>query len=332
VSGAKFGRIFIKGYGYIIRSSITIPPGSVISIVGEARNMGQNLPNPVFDVPSDAMPLTVINIPFDSSGYPQSRVSIEKITIKFEAANANNVGIRNRSWYGRFKDIAISSTQYAGGYGIYDDSGSVNHVQIYDGIDLYNLTYGLYLDGQHGIVYDVTHGECTYGVYVTERGLRDGFIGNIGSVYSRYPIYCASSTNNPIYINSIFDEGVSSPTLPMVVTNGRRLIIGRYFHTHTSVTDPTTLFDNFSVVEVGIFGLMGVGYQLVRNRGTATIPAGTTSVTVAHGLAATPSKVIVTPRANIGSVWVSARNSTHITISCSTAPTADTIVDWYAEV
>jgi hypothetical protein len=74
-----------------------------------------------------------------------------------------------------------------------------------------------------------------------------------------------------------------------------------------------------------------IGY-VTENSGTATIPAGATSVTVAHGLAATPSKVLVTPRANIGSVWVSARNSTHITISCSTAPTTDTIVDWYAEV
>jgi hypothetical protein len=73
------------------------------------------------------------------------------------------------------------------------------------------------------------------------------------------------------------------------------------------------------------------GY-VTENSGTATIPSGQTSVTVAHGLAATPTKVIVTPRGNIGAVWVSARNATSITISCSTAPTADTIVDWYAEV
>jgi hypothetical protein len=72
--------------------------------------------------------------------------------------------------------------------------------------------------------------------------------------------------------------------------------------------------------------------RLIRNSGTATIAANNTSVTVPHGLVATPSKVIVTPRGNIGSVWVSARDATNITISCSTAPTADTLVDWYAEV
>jgi hypothetical protein len=74
-----------------------------------------------------------------------------------------------------------------------------------------------------------------------------------------------------------------------------------------------------------------VGY-ITSNSGTATIPSGQTSVTVAHNLVTTPSKVLVTPRVNIGSVWVSARNSTHFTISCSSTPTADTIVDWYAEV
>ena len=73
------------------------------------------------------------------------------------------------------------------------------------------------------------------------------------------------------------------------------------------------------------------GYR-VQMSGVATIPAGQTSVTVSHGLAATPSKVLVTPRGNIGSVWVSARDSTSFTITCSTAPTADTMVDWYAEV
>jgi hypothetical protein len=86
-----------------------------------------------------------------------------------------------------------------------------------------------------------------------------------------------------------------------------------------------------SQLATGVFHRGNVNFA-TENSGNATILAGTTSVTVAHGLVTTPSKVIVTPRANIGNVWVSARNSTHITISCSTAPTEDTIVDWYAEV
>jgi hypothetical protein len=66
--------------------------------------------------------------------------------------------------------------------------------------------------------------------------------------------------------------------------------------------------------------------------GAATIPAGSTSVTVNHGLLAAPSKVLVTPTANVGAVWVESITSTSFTIRCSTAPSADTTVYWYAEL
>jgi len=71
---------------------------------------------------------------------------------------------------------------------------------------------------------------------------------------------------------------------------------------------------------------------VTKNSGTATIPAGSTSVTVPHGLAGTPRVVKATPRANIGAVWVSARDATNITIDCEVAPVVDTVVDWEAEL
>jgi len=66
--------------------------------------------------------------------------------------------------------------------------------------------------------------------------------------------------------------------------------------------------------------------------GSATIPANSTSVTVNHGLALAPSKVLVTPAGNLGAVWVENITSTSFTIRCSTAPAAVTTVYWYAEV
>jgi hypothetical protein len=66
--------------------------------------------------------------------------------------------------------------------------------------------------------------------------------------------------------------------------------------------------------------------------GAATIPAGSTSVTVTHGLLAAPSRVLVTPTANIGAVWVESITSTSFTIRCSTAPATSTTVYWYAEL
>lgn len=70
---------------------------------------------------------------------------------------------------------------------------------------------------------------------------------------------------------------------------------------------------------------------ITKNSGTATIPSSQTSVTVNHGLAGTPTVITVTPRDNVGAVWVSARNSTSFTITCGTAPSSNVIVDWYAE-
>jgi len=84
----------------------------------------------------------------------------------------------------------------------------------------------------------------------------------------------------------------------------------------------------------------GVGNVVRRNRGhrteasgTATIAAGTTSVTVAHGLVAAPGKVVATARdVGVGAVACTARDATNITLTCETAPTADVVADWYAEV
>jgi hypothetical protein len=65
--------------------------------------------------------------------------------------------------------------------------------------------------------------------------------------------------------------------------------------------------------------------------GVATITAGSTRVTVSHGLARKPSKVLLTPYANIR-VWVENITGTSFDIVTDTAPTTDVQVAWYAEV
>ncbi len=85
--------------------------------------------------------------------------------------------------------------------------------------------------------------------------------------------------------------------------------------------------------QVGNFSVVvrrNAGY-VTENSGVATIPAGSTSVTVSHGLSAAPSKVLVTPYANI-SVWVTNITSSSFTITTSSAPSASVNVAWYAEV
>jgi hypothetical protein len=66
--------------------------------------------------------------------------------------------------------------------------------------------------------------------------------------------------------------------------------------------------------------------------GQATIPSGSTSVTVNHGLICTPTLVNVTPLAQpSGSIWVSGITSTQFVINISTAPSANLPIAWYAE-
>ena len=88
-----------------------------------------------------------------------------------------------------------------------------------------------------------------------------------------------------------------------------------------------------SGVSVSLSGIKARGNKgyATENSGSATIDASG-SVTVDHGLISAPSIVIVTPRGNIGSVWVTNVTSTQFTINCSSAPSSDTQVDWYAEV
>jgi len=75
-----------------------------------------------------------------------------------------------------------------------------------------------------------------------------------------------------------------------------------------------------------------IGYR-TENSGVATIQAGSTRITVSHGLAITPSKVLITPLASPpGKLWVENITATSFDIATDTAPTADLQVAWYAEV
>ena len=72
---------------------------------------------------------------------------------------------------------------------------------------------------------------------------------------------------------------------------------------------------------------------LSRNSGVATISTGSISVTVNHGLALTPTKVMITPLGQpSGNLWVSNITSTSFTINISSAPSSNLNVAWYAEV
>jgi hypothetical protein len=77
--------------------------------------------------------------------------------------------------------------------------------------------------------------------------------------------------------------------------------------------------------------IKGVSGYVTENSGVATLAAGSTRVTVNHGLVAAPSKVFITPRANI-TAWVENITGTSFDIVVATAPTTNITFSWYAEV
>jgi len=92
-----------------------------------------------------------------------------------------------------------------------------------------------------------------------------------------------------------------------------------------------------------IAGITGSGMQyatikqnrgyLTENSGVATISSGQTRVTVSHGLASAPSKVLVSPLAQpSGKIWVENITSSSFDIVTDTAPSSGLNVAWYAEV
>jgi len=70
---------------------------------------------------------------------------------------------------------------------------------------------------------------------------------------------------------------------------------------------------------------------ITENSGTATIANGTSSVQVAHGLAGTPTVVVLGPTHSEVADAVWSADATYITITVPSAVTADRDISWYAE-
>jgi parallel beta-helix repeat protein len=75
-----------------------------------------------------------------------------------------------------------------------------------------------------------------------------------------------------------------------------------------------------------------IGYA-TENSGIATIPAGSTCITVNHDLAQTPKKVLVTPLSQVSSVWYVANiNSESFQICLNQPQNVDVNFSWYTDI
>jgi len=146
--------------------------------------------------------------------------------------------------------------------------------------------------------------------------------GNYVTGFASHGIIEYSRSNNRIIGNRVLNNGVYDIRL-FGSSNCKCLL--------NDVSESTSS-NKISDEGTGNVVKYNIGY-LTENSGTATIPAGSTSVTVEHGLASTPSKVIVTPIGDPGDRWwVANVGDTSFEIHVATAPSADIKFYWHAEV
>jgi len=229
------------------------------------------------------------------------------------------------------------------GKGIWVDSetsGAITWLKVHN-IFVYSLETGLLLR-QQGTGY--VNGNTLYGNTL---------------YWCKYPIRFLATNSDNLKLNTIRDCQIQTKTS---VTTRVLLATGGSYNTieceiwdwHVAVSsDAVELYPitEWNYLDLNFHGVTatyidnGTDNKIIRrdiktsNSGTAIFSGdGTnTSFTISHGLATTPSQVLITPtNSSMASAtwWVSAKSSTTFTITFSTAPSnGDKLsFDWYAEV
>jgi hypothetical protein len=143
-------------------------------------------------------------------------------------------------------------------------------------------------------------------------------------------VYSASSTNysTDIFVDDcmLVNNGAGTAWANIHAYSPSQIVVGKVICRGGS---NIPLGENVTVI-----GQVISDVGLAKNRGTATITAGQTSVVVPHGLIKTPSSIRVSPRTNLAgrSFWVSNIGSSSFTINISATDTVDHVFDWYAEL
>jgi hypothetical protein len=335
----KVGKIFIKQGTYCVNSPIVIPPFSWVSIEGETKTMGQVKP---FGgtILVGATGITVLSLPRGSYNYQHTRAYIGHLSIRFDTANASNVGIDLQgTWVAEVHDVSLY-TPKSGGIGIYARAGGADHLHYYHDIDIAGFSRGFYVAQNHAIIHAASITDCYYGLYVADAPFHRGAIGSLHLMNNVFDLYASGANAPALFIDKLYLEHSGTPSSPPLVTNSQRLIvIGSLTWTPASATIPQ-MIDNINYVKVlsGRIDRWGGTPLLLRNSGTATFSGdGTkTQFAIAHGLAMAPSKVYVTPGSSDakGPFYVTV-DATNIYVNYATAPPSGTnnvVLYWYAEV
>jgi hypothetical protein len=193
--------------------------------------------------------------------------------------------------------------------------------------------------------------------------LKDVRVVNQGAGFGIHVI----GTNKHVYLKRCRVEmppGSTAPSIRVVASATYVFIENCYMNTHITITENSAyVFVRRNVIEsrtsisIGVWNTnmhviednyvnqpitlttgaiakirRNIGYA-TESSGVATISAGSTRVTVSHGLVKAPTKVFITPLAQpLGKLWVENITSTSFDIVTDVVPATDLRVAWYVEV
>lgn len=361
------GKIFIKAANYPISNTISIPFGGIViegegwsTILEAVNNFNKN----IIEITGDYCEVKDLRINGNKANqasgkgiyvYNAYRVKIERVFLwqikgcSIElAGNAskycietviNKVYIEDGDGAGiRIGDYATDTRVSGNNIQVDADNGiivvtgsnliidntvwgNINGLLLYGSSAVGNLVIGNRFDYN-----------WYYGIYIDAGATGNLITGN--NIF--FNSQASSNTYSGIIINDSFKNNIFNNRIGSSYTGGGGEK-QKYGVKETGTSDYNEICFNIiesyltnGIVKVGANTVVkqNVGY-VTENSGTATISSGT-SVVVTHGLAGTPTVVIVTPRSTgYGSFAVTARTSTTFTITVTISGTYT--FDWYAE-
>jgi len=209
-----------------------------------------------------------------------------------------------------------------------------------DGVLLEASKYGLYKG-------NMIHGNGTYGIRLVDASTYNLFIGNYIANNGNWGIISGSLAHYVAVLHNTVKDNAGQGIHPAAnywTIKGNEVInesgVGNDQLYGIRLEGDGHIVKYNRVIADNPIGIVSGSHTIkynegyvTENKGTATIAAGSTRVTVNHGLATTPSKVLITPIGDPGDrYWVENITDTSFDIVVATAPATDITFHWEAEV
>jgi len=301
-------------------------------------------------------------------GTPTSRFILitNNIIWNHQGSNVNIAGIHGRDLTGGEAIIANNQIYNGSSQGML--FYNCKNLNITGNVVRGNTRVGIYLEGaSESIVVDnLVVGNGAMGIdvasYEDVTSNDTKVIGNYVASNGRCGIYCGAVSSNLVIACNTVKNNAQTPSANdyentgIIVLSQNSIVIGnRVFDDQTTktqkygisdkygdMTGSNSMFKDNDVRGNDLAGMYIAGTNQVvkynsgyvtENIGTATIPNGSSSVVVNHGLATAPSVVKLTgTHSEVANCWVTNVTDTQFTINAPAAVTGDRDVYWEAEV